>query len=75
MPELWVASYRGGVTTQTEFAIAGVPWPMHKLLALIVGVLVLALIGVVTASMGTAVLTAAGIATVIWVAGSMAARR
>lgn len=63
------------VTTQTEFAIAGVPWPMHKLLALIVGVLVLALVGMMAASMGTAVLTAAGIATVIWVAGSMTARR
>ena len=75
MPELWVASYRGGVTTQTEFAIAGVPWPMHKLLALIVGVLVLASVGMTTASMGTAVLTAAGIATVIWVAGGLTARR
>ncbi len=75
MPELLDESYRVGVTTHTEIAIAGIPWPMYKLLALIVGVVTLLLVGVVTASMGTAVLTAAGAATLVWLTGSITARR
>jgi len=63
------------VTTHTEISVAGVPWPMHKALALIVGALVLVVVGLVTASLGPAVLTAAGTATLVWLAGGMSARR
>ena len=48
---------------------------MYKALALIVGALVLVVVGVVTASLGPAVLTAAGAATLVWLAGGMSARR
>lgn len=60
----------------TEISVAGVPWPMYKLLALIVGALVLVsalvlvMVGVITASAGPAVLTAAGAATVVWAIGA-----
>ena len=75
MPELSDESYRVGVTTHTEIAIAGIPWPMYKLLALIVGGVTLLRVGGVTASMGTAVLAAAGAATLVWLTGSITARR
>ncbi|MGK2904240.1 MAG: hypothetical protein ACSLE7_15470 [Mycobacterium sp.] len=63
------------MTTHTEISVAGVPWPMYKLLALIVGLVALVAIGVVTASLGPAVLTAAGVATLVWLAGGLSARR
>lgn len=63
------------MTTHTEINVAGVPWPAYKLVALIVGALVLVAVGLVTASLGPAVLTAAGIATLVWVGGGMTARR
>ena len=63
------------MTTHTEIAIAGVPWPMYKLLALIVGAVVLVVVGVIATSVGTAVLAAAGTATLVWLAGSITARR
>lgn len=63
------------MTTHTEIPIAGVPWPAYKLFALMVGVLVLAVVGMVTASLGPAVLTAAASATLVWVAGALTARR
>lgn len=47
--------------------VAGVPWPMYKLVALAVGILVLAVVGIVTMSAAPAVLTAAGVATLTWV--------
>lgn len=62
------------MTTPTEISIAGVPWPMYKLLALIVGALALVVVGVVTASAGPAVLTAAGVATAVWLVGGVSAR-
>lgn len=69
MPELSVTSYRVDVTTHTEINIAGVPWPMYKLLALIVGALVFVVVGLLSASLGPAVLTATGVATAVWVVG------
>ncbi|KRD20448.1 hypothetical protein ASE48_01170 [Mycobacterium sp. Root265] len=63
------------MTTHTEISVAGVPWPMYKALALIIGALVLVVVGVATASLGPAVLTAAGAATLVWLAGGMSARR
>ncbi len=58
-----------------EVSIAGVPWPAYKVLALVVGFLVFAVVGVLTTSAGPAVLTAAAVATVVWLAGGVAARR
>lgn len=58
------------MTTHTEISVAGVPWPMYKLLALIVGAVVLAVVALVTATAGPAVLTAAGVATAVWVFGA-----
>ena len=52
--------------TGQHIAIAGVPWPAYKLLALAVGVLTLLAVGVATSSAATAVLTAAAVCTVIW---------
>lgn len=43
---------------------------MYKLLALIVGAVVLAVVALVTATAGPAVLTAAGVATAVWVFGA-----
>lgn len=75
LPELWVASYRGPVSTHTEINIAGVPWPVYKVAALILGALVLVAVGVIAASPGPAVLTAAAVATAVWLAGGLSARR
>lgn len=63
------------MTTPTEISVAGVPWPTHKVVALIVGLLVLMAIGVVTTSLGPAVLAAAAAATVVWLVGGVSARR
>ena len=48
---------------------------MYKALALIIGALVLVMVGLITASLGPAVLTAAGAATLVWLAGGVSARR
>jgi hypothetical protein len=56
------------VTSGAEVRIAGVPWPVYKLVALGVGLLVLVVVGVFTASAGPSVLAAAAAATVVWLA-------
>ncbi|HET7741832.1 MULTISPECIES: hypothetical protein [unclassified Mycolicibacterium] len=48
--------------------IAGVAWPMYKLVALAVGAVVLALVGLVTMSLGPAVIAASATGTAIWLA-------
>ena len=53
------------VASGTEVRIAGVPWPVYKLVALGVGLLVL-LVGVVTTSLGPAVVAAAAAGTLAW---------
>lgn len=52
--------------TSNELSIAGVPWPAYKVVAVIIGLLILALVGVLTTSAAAAVLTAAAAATVSW---------
>jgi len=47
------------MTTRSEVQIAGVPWPVYKLVALVVGALVLMIVGIATASAAPAVLAAA----------------
>jgi hypothetical protein len=63
------------MTTRDEVLIAGVPWPVYKLVALVVGVVVLVTVGVVTTNAGPAVLTAAAAATAVWLGLRVAATR
>ncbi|MGH3541046.1 MAG: hypothetical protein ACRDTO_01510 [Mycobacterium sp.] len=49
-----------------EVMVAGVPWPLYKLVALAVGFMVLITVAA-TASAAVAVLAAAGTATAVWV--------
>lgn len=59
------------MTTPTEVRIAGVPWPVYKLVALAVGLVVLVIVGLATTTMGHAVVAAAASATVVWLALSV----
>ncbi|HET9875724.1 MAG TPA: hypothetical protein VFQ37_08150 [Mycobacterium sp.] len=52
--------------SRSHVLIAGVPWPVYKLVALVAALLVLLGVGVVTASAATAVLTAAATGTAVW---------
>jgi hypothetical protein len=63
------------MTVRDEVSIAGVPWPVYKLIALVVGIAVLVAVGVVTASAGPAVLAGAAAATVAWLGLRVAATR
>ena len=63
------------MTIRDEVPIAGVPWPVYKLVALVIGVVVLIAVGVVTASAAPAVLTAAASATAVWLGLRVAASR
>jgi hypothetical protein len=54
------------VTVRDEVSIAGVPWPVYKLLALAVGFIVLLIVALATASAAPAVLAAAAASTVVW---------
>jgi hypothetical protein len=54
------------VTSGTDVRIAGVPWPLYKLIALAVGMLVLVVVGVATASLGPAVVAGSAAAAVVW---------
>jgi hypothetical protein len=56
------------VTSGTEVRIAGVPWPVYKLVALGIGLLVLLVVGVVTTSLAPAVVAAAAAGTLAWLA-------
>ena len=51
-----------------QVAIAGVPWPAYKVVALALGLLTLLAVGTVTTSAAAAVLTAAAVCTVTWLA-------
>ena len=59
------------MTTPSEVRIAGVPWPLYKLVSLAIGVLVLVVVGVATASVGSAVVAGFAAATVVWLALSI----
>ncbi len=75
LPETSLTSYRETVTVRDEVLIAGVPWPMYKLAALLVGALVLVAVAMVTGAAAPAVLTAAASATAVGVALRFAASR
>lgn len=53
-------------------SIAGVPWPAYKVVALLVGLLIFAVVAVATASAAPAVLSGAGVGTLVWVGLGMA---
>ncbi|MGV0836980.1 hypothetical protein [Mycolicibacterium thermoresistibile] len=63
------------MTTQTEVRIAGVPWPLYKVVSLAVFGLVFLVVGVVSMSAAAAVLSAATAATVVWIACGASTRR
>lgn len=54
------------MTVHDEVSIAGVPWPVYKLLALVIGFLVLVIVAIATASAAPAVLAGAAAGTVVW---------
>lgn len=54
------------MTTHDEVSIAGVAWPVYKLLALAIGFIVLVIVAVATASAAPSVLAAAAAGTVVW---------
>jgi hypothetical protein len=56
------------MTVHDEVSIAGVPWPVYKLLALVIGLLVLVIVAVATGSAAPSVLAAAAAGTVVWLA-------
>jgi hypothetical protein len=68
LPENYLASYRQTMTVRDEVSIAGVPWPVYKLLALTIGLIVLAIVAVATSSAAPSVLAAAAAGTVVWLA-------
>jgi hypothetical protein len=51
-----------------EVTIAGVPWPRYKLVALVLGLVVMLLVGVATMNPAPAVLAGAAIGTLVWLA-------
>ncbi|HKP42278.1 hypothetical protein [Mycobacterium sp.] len=54
------------MTVRDQVSIAGVPWPVYKLLALAIGFLVLAVVAVVTGSAAPAVVAGAAAGTLVW---------
>lgn len=58
-------------TRSGSVLIAGVPWPLYKVIALVVGFAVLLVIGVATMSGEVAILAAAGATSVVWLGLSM----
>ena len=49
----------------SDVLVAGVPWPRHKLFAVLAGLVTLLLVGAVTASGAAAVLSGAAVAIVV----------
>jgi hypothetical protein len=56
------------MTVRDEVSIAGVAWPVYKLLALAIGFIVLVIVAVATTSAAPSVLAAAAAGTVVWLA-------
>lgn len=50
----------------SEVVIAGVPWPVYKVVALVLGLVVTLVVGVVTLNAAPAVLTGAAMGTLTW---------
>jgi hypothetical protein len=56
------------MTVRDEVTIAGVPWPVYKLLALAIGLVVMVIVAVATGNAAPSVLAAAAAGTVVWLA-------
>lgn len=56
------------MTVRDEVSIAGVPWPVYKLLALAIGLVVLVIVAVATGSAAPSVLAGAAAGTAVWLA-------
>lgn len=54
-------------STGSPIRIAGVPWPVYKVVALVISLIVLVAVGIATASAASAVLTAAATGALVWV--------
>ncbi|SON63288.1 hypothetical protein MSIMFI_04818 [Mycobacterium simulans] len=54
-----------GAPNSADVLIAGVPWPRHKLFAVIAGFVTALLVAVLTTSTAPSVLTGAGVAVVV----------
>ena len=54
-------------TLSAQVPIAGVPWPLYKLVALALGLVTLVVVFLVTASAAPAVLIATAVTTAVWV--------
>lgn len=52
---------------QAEVHLAGVPWPLYKVVSVIVFGVVLLVVGAATLDAAAAVLSAAGTATAVWI--------
>lgn len=52
-------------------SIAGVLWPTYKVVALLVGLIVFAAVAVMTSTAAAAVLSGAGVATVVWLTAGL----
>jgi hypothetical protein len=62
------AEHASAATTSSArtVAVAGVPWPLYKLVALLVGAIAFGIVAVTAGAMAPAVLTGAGVATLVW---------
>jgi hypothetical protein len=63
-----LAGYREAMTVRDEVTIAGVRWPVYKLLALAIGLVVMVIVAVATRSAAPSVLAGAAAGTVVWLA-------
>jgi hypothetical protein len=54
------------MSVRDEVSIAGVPWPVYKLLALAIGFLVLMTVAIATSSAASSVLAGAAAGTLVW---------
>lgn len=52
-------------------SIAGVPWPTYKVVALLIGLMVFAVVATTTASAAPAVLSGAGVAAIVWLTAGL----
>ncbi|BBY83889.1 hypothetical protein H7I53_19785 [Mycolicibacterium pulveris] len=55
------------MTVHDEVSIAGVPWPVYKVLSVVIGLVVLGIVAIATTTAAPAVLAGAAAATVTWV--------
>lgn len=62
-----VGHFREAVTQPgATVSIAGVPWPTYKVMALLIGLLVFAVVAVATTAAAPAVLSGAGAGALVW---------